>query len=289
MTWVIFFFGTGLAYFTGVGLQLLAIVNAWRWRGKWLSRIITLLSVFGLILVLLSAAPLPYWLYAIAFTSSLAWLGAERLERLARIRRPLRWLAGGVWLLALLWELPHQLSPNVPQLGKPRLVLVGDSVAAGAGESGVTPWPALMAREHSLEMLDLSHPGAKVRSAAKRVGEQLLRDDDFVLLEIGGNDVLGGTPVADFERGLEGLLSRVCGSNRFVLMFELPTPPFCNDYGLTQRRLAVRHGVRLIPKRILIGVITGDGATIDSIHLTTSGHKRMAEAVWSVIGAAYEH
>ena len=61
---------------------------------------------------------------------------------------------------------------------------------------------------------------------------------------------------------------------------------FCNEFGRIQRRLAARFRVPLIPKRVLIGVLTGHEATIDSIHLTQVGHDRMVTAVWSLVRTA---
>src|SRR5262245_2199525 len=169
MTWLIFFFGTGLAFFVGVTLQFLGISLSIRWRGHRARQAITIICVFGLVLVAASAVPLPYWLYALAGLCSVIWLLAERSESLNRIRVLFRWTAAAAWLTALVWETPYHFSPAVPALGQPRLVFLGDSLSAGAGESGVTFWPALLEREHSLEILDLSFPGAKVRSAVKQI------------------------------------------------------------------------------------------------------------------------
>jgi acyl-CoA thioesterase I len=46
----------------------------------------------------------------------------------------------------------------------------------------------------------------------------------------------------------------------------------------------MRHGVLLVPKRVLIGILTVDGATVDSIHLSRRGHELMSETVWKMIG-----
>lgn len=46
-----------------------------------------------------------------------------------------------------------------------------------------------------------------------------------------------------------------------------------------QRRLSRRHEVPLIPKRVMAGALTGADSTLDSIHLTTAGHARMAAAM----------
>ena len=67
-------------------------------------------------------------------------------------------------------------------------------------------------------------------------------------------------------------------------MFELPLPPFYNAFGIIQRRLAKKHGVTLIPKRVLMRVLSGSNATLDSIHLTQHGHEMLAASVWEILG-----
>jgi hypothetical protein len=36
-----------------------------------------------------------------------------------------------------------------------------------------------------------------------------------------------------------------------------------------------------------VSVLTTDGATVDSVHLSPRGHELMAETVWSLIRTAY--
>jgi acyl-CoA thioesterase-1 len=109
-----------------------------------------------------------------------------------------------------------------------------------------------------------------------------------VLLEIGGNDLLANTAPREFERGLNELLRAVCQPGRTVVMFELPLPPSYNQFGIIQRRCSRAHGVLLIPKRVLLGVLRADATTLDSIHLSPAGHQRMAQAVWRVIHPAFD-
>ena len=127
--------------------------------------------------------------------------------------------------------------------------------------------------------------GATVGSALRHLEKEPL-GDGLVLLEIGGNDLLGTTTVTDFEDLLDRLLVEVCRPGRVVVMLELPLPPFCNDYGRAQRRLAAAHGVTLIPKRWLVDVLTANGATVDGIHLSQEGHELMAEKVWRLLKPA---
>jgi acyl-CoA thioesterase-1 len=105
----------------------------------------------------------------------------------------------------------------------------------------------------------------------------------LVIAEIGGNDILRANAPEAFERGLDALLAKLRDAGGCVVMLELPLPPLCNRCGEVQRRLAKRHGVLLIPKRVLLGVLTGQGATLDTIHLSGRGHQLMAQAVWEAI------
>lgn len=88
----------------------------------------------------------------------------------------------------------------------------------------------------------------------------------------------------DFERHLDALLGRLRGEGHLVVMFELPLPPFQAGFGAAQRRMARRHGVGLIPKRVLAGVLLTTGATLDTIHLSPTGHRLMAGSVEKTIG-----
>ena len=63
-------------------------------------------------------------------------------------------------------------------------------------------------------------------------------------------------------------------------MFELPLPPFYHSYGMTQRRLAKKYEVALIPKRYFLSILAAGDATLDSIHLSQSGHQSMSDLVW---------
>jgi acyl-CoA thioesterase-1 len=287
MRWVIYLFGSGVVFFLGIGLILAALATFSRCQRRPWRTLASLGVVAGLLLVGLSAIPLPYWLYGVVGVLTVTWLVAERLSRgwLIDRRTLLRCLVAIVWAIVLALEVPHHLPVTVAAKGSPKLYVIGDSITAGMGGEKVT-WPRLLADNHSVEVVDLSRMGATTASAL-RLADALPPKGGLVLLEIGGNDLLGSTSAADFERDLDRLLESVSAPSRTVLMFELPLPPFCNEYGRAQRRLASKYGVVLIPRRVLVGLLTEDGATVDSIHLDRQGHERMAEVVWSLIATAY--
>jgi len=288
MNWIIYSFGSGAAFFWGVGLLFAAIGSLSYYHKKWATQAATMVAFLGLILIAVSATPLPYWFYVVAGVVSLLWLVAERSERNA-IQRSRGWLRLSVvflWSTGTLAEIPYHILPTLKPADHPMLYIFADSVTAGMGDASVDTWPQLLTRSQSVPVQDHSQMGAKVHSMLRKA-ERLSVGDGIILLEIGGNDLLGSTPTWEFERDLDQLLAKLCGPGRIVVMFELPLPPFSNEFGRVQRRLASHYRVHLIPKRIFVSVLTTDGATVDSVHLSRYGHKLMAETVWSLIQPAY--
>ncbi|HEX8199318.1 MAG TPA: GDSL-type esterase/lipase family protein, partial [Isosphaeraceae bacterium] len=254
----------------------------------WVRAIRNILVGLGGALVVVSATPLSPGSYLVLLVVSLLWLAGEAFRRRVpgRLVLGLRAAAVMAWLMAVLVEAPYHVVPRVPPLGRPVLGIIGDSVTSGLGEPRTGTWPGLLARRHGVPIRDHSEAGATARSASGQA-EALSADEQLVLLEIGGNDLLGGARPEEFAAGLETLLTAVSRPGRVVVMLELPLPPFSNEFGRVQRRLARRHRVLLVPKRVFLGVLQQEGATFDSIHLTPEGHDRMAAEVWEVVRGAY--
>ncbi|MFO0968260.1 MAG: GDSL-type esterase/lipase family protein [Gemmataceae bacterium] len=286
MNTVIYFFGSGLAFLVGLGLLLLAIGLLIGVKRNWLRSLASLLSILGAILVALSATPLPYWLYVSGGIVWFAWLIVERVssERGRRWRVGLRVAVVAVVGLALALEMPYQFTPRLDPGRQRRLTIFADSVTAGTGDK-VRTWPRLLAAGHPIQVIDHSEMGATVQTMLRKA-RTLTLEDGVVLLEIGGNDLLGTTSAAVFEERLDELLALLAGEGRTLVMFELPLPPFANAFGLVQRRLASKHDVVLVPKRVFAAILTANQATIDSIHLSPTGHERMADVVWHIIEPA---
>src|SRR5438552_2754952 len=133
MSLLVYFFGSGLAFFVGVTFVLggLALSPLRRW-----SRLTPLTSIFGLILVAVSAAPLPYAFYAVAAVVTVGWLIVERFKRRlgASRLRAIRLCTALLWLGGFLMELPYHSVPTITAPGRPTLWVVGDSVTAGMGD-----------------------------------------------------------------------------------------------------------------------------------------------------------
>ena len=193
-------------------------------------------------------------------------------------------VACGWWGIICLSELAWQFTPRISESATSRpVVVLADSVTAGLGEGEATTWPTLLRNESSVNVVDLSHVGETVNSALKRVKRYELPERAVVILELGGNDILGGTSASNFETGLDALLTYVATDHRDVYLFELPLPPFHNQWGRIQRQQAKKHRVSLVPRHNLASVFAGTESTFDSIHLTQLGHKRLLRIVRHVL------
>lgn len=272
---------SGQSFFSGGILIIVAIVVRSLHCGKWHKRISTIAIMFGLLLVIVSSTP-----FHVAITGGLL-SGTVILFRRDLSHR--RWLVVTVcvsWVLACSFELCWHMTPKLPtEIAAQHLpvVVLADSVTAGLGEGEAVTWPQLLQARDHVSVLDLSHVGETVATALKRAKQSPLPSQAVFILELGGNDILGTTSAAEFERSLDELLGYLATSERQIFMFELPLIPFHNNWGCIQRRIATKYRIHLIPKWQLASVFAGSESTLDSIHLSQLGHQRMLRVVTGVL------
>lgn len=268
---------SGGVFWTGCMLLLAAAALGFRAASsRRRQRLSGLAAVVGLIALAASSTPLGWCWYA-GIAAAAVWL-------LAAIGRP-KLRPGGAQLaltLAVLAaaavELPWQLDPApLPVSG--RVWVLGDSISAGIGFKGEVTWSDLGNREHPGVFINRSVGGGTAGSSLATFRKFDLAPGDVVVLEIGGNDLLGNLSGRAFGRALDELLAAVSASGARAVMFELPLPPFRNAYGAAQRQLAEKYGVRLIPRRYFAAVLRGRDSTVDGLHLANAGHEKMWRAV----------
>lgn len=283
MNGLVFHIVSGQAFFSGISLIIAAIVCAE--VDKRAARHFTAIAlILGAILVVASSTAIPYWLYAVCVVATITRI----ISRFAWDWK--RWapaVAVGAWLIAAVAEVPYHITPRLTPVSSRSITIIGDSVTAGIdGDESSERWPSLLARQHELEVQDISHIGETAASALKRIHGKNI-DAPVVLLEIGGNDILGSTTSSQFATDLDALLAVVSDPKRQVIMFELPLPPFYHAYGRIQRSLAHKYHVALVPKRVFLSILAGNESTLDSIHLSQAGHLQMADTVWNLVESAF--
>jgi len=269
-------FAAGKPFLLGLLLVVVACLLRYRQGRRGTRAPLTVGAITGGLLVMLSATPLPAWVYAVWSLALVAVVVCA--ERPAAARGSVHRTALAVLALAsaamAAVELPRYRRQPLPFARGVPVFVIGDSLAM-ALEDGVVPWPRQWAERSGLQVTSLAAGGKRTEGAISDL-ERVPPGAASILIEIGGNDLLGGTPTPEFEQTLGRLLDQACQPGRAVAMFELPLTPFRNGYGQAQRHLAARHGVVLIPKRCLADILADPKATVDGIHLSGRGHVQMA-------------
>ena len=286
--WVAVQLANGNAFYVGNGLVVAIAVLSIFHKLNALSRVAYLL---GGGFVAVSSTPLPHSFYAIWAFVFVGFACANSFSN-GRFRRVTAIALILLTLIATAMEVPHLFEPGIVINPRDTIYVIGDSITSGVDDrEHDKTWPTLLQNERGLRVVDLSKAGATLSSAL--TGQQLgipqdQRDHSAVILEIGGNDLLGEVDAAHFRSDLNKLLMEVCPKAHSVVMFELPLFPFHNDHGMAQRSLAKEYHVSLIRKRSFANLIGTRDATLDGLHLSSSGQILMAELASKTIGSRTE-
>ena len=180
-----------------------------------------------------------------------------------------------------------------PAADLPAVVFLGDSLTAGYGLAEEQAFPALLEARMRAAGIDLPIVNAGVSGDTTAGGlarlDWLLRQPVAVLVvALGGNDGLRGTPLAETERNLAAIIERgrEAGARVILAGMKLPVnygPVYRPGFERIFRDLARRYDVPLIPF-LLEGV--GGVARLnqaDRIHPTAEGQRVIAEVVWPVL------
>ena len=181
----------------------------------------------------------------------------------------------------------------VTRSARPKIVVLGDSLAAGYGLNDGESFPArlqerLDQRELGFEIANVSVSGDTSAGGLRRLDWALEGDVRILLVELGGNDGLRGLPLTELRANLAAIIERGQARGATVVLAGMEAPPnFGPDYTAGFRRiyreLATQYRVRLVPF-LLEGVAGNPALNIaDGIHPNPSGARIVADNVWRVL------
>jgi acyl-CoA thioesterase-1 len=184
---------------------------------------------------------------------------------------------------------------EAPEPGRPIVLFLGDSLAAGYGLAAEEAFPALVQRRIDAEGLDYRVVNAGVSGDTSAGGRRriawLLRQPIAVLvLELGANDMLRGLDLGALRENLRAIVDETRAAHpdaRIVLAGMRAPRNLGREYALafeqTYRELAQETGAALIPF-LLAGVAADpDLNQADGIHPTAAGHRIVADTVWQTL------
>jgi acyl-CoA thioesterase-1 len=176
---------------------------------------------------------------------------------------------------------------EAPEGGPVRVVVLGDSLAAGLSLEEEQAFPALVETalvEQGLEVevVNAGVSGDTSAGGLRRLDWMLRQNPDIVVVELGANDGLRGLPVEETESNLRGIIQRSQQAGARVLLtgMQIPSnygPEYTEGFTAVYPRLAEELDVALMPF-LLDGVALDPDLNLpDRIHPNPAGHRIIAQ------------
>jgi acyl-CoA thioesterase-1 len=181
---------------------------------------------------------------------------------------------------------------------KKTILFFGDSITAGYGLDDMNDaYPSVIqSRIDSLgldyEVINSGLSGETSAGGKSRVEWILNQNIDVFVLELGANDGLRGTPLAETRANLQAIINAVQtnSTDTKIILAGMQLPPnmgetYTSGFRSIFSDLAVKNDLAFIP---FILEDVGGVASLnqsDGIHPTVEGHKIVANNVWAVLSA----
>lgn len=188
-------------------------------------------------------------------------------------------------LMSLLWL------PAAALAGQCSLLVIGDSLSAGYGLAPGQGWvDRLDARLKKFapqwRVTNASVSGDTTQNGLQRLAPTLARQrPQGVLIELGANDILRGTPPAVIQQNLLTLVQQARANKAWVILLEAPVlPNYGSAYSSAVAKLygavARAEKIALVPC-FVCGVAQRPGMMqADGLHPNEKAQGSMLDAVW---------
>ena len=176
----------------------------------------------------------------------------------------------------------------------PTIVILGDSLSAAYGMASENGWVSLLEQLLEREQLDYSIVNASISGETSSGGLQRLPallkrwKPEFVVLELGGNDGLRGTPTKLIRRNLESMIRQSQDAGARILLLGMRIPPnygpryteaFHNQYA----DLAEKYDTLLVPFFLEDIATRARFMQRDGIHPNEKAQPLMADSVYAAL------
>lgn len=188
-------------------------------------------------------------------------------------------------LLSLLWL------PAWALAGQCTLLIVGDSLSSGLGLAAGQGWAdrleaRLKESAPQWRVVNASVSGDTTQNGLQRLAPALDRQRPRgVLIELGANDVLRGTPPVVIKRNLLSLVRQAKANSAWVVLLEAPVLP---NYGKAYAKavatlygeVARAENITLVPCFVCAVALKPGMMQADDTHPNEKAQDGMLDAVW---------
>ena len=175
-------------------------------------------------------------------------------------------------------------------------LVVGDSISAAFGLDTAQGWVALLQKRldqqgRSIHVVNASISGDTSAGGLARLPALLAEHRPaLVMIELGGNDGLRGTPLTQLQQNLASMITASQASGAQVMLLGMRLPPnygkrYTEGFAGVYEQLAASHQVPLLPF-FLEGVGGVPGLMqADGIHPTADAQPRLLDNLWPLLEA----
>ena len=179
--------------------------------------------------------------------------------------------------------------PAVEDASEFRIVVLGDSLAAGLGLAEAEAFPAvaeslLRTEGFDVDIINAGVSGDTTAGGLSRIAWVLQQPAEILVVELGGNDALRGQPLENTEKNLREIVrrGRESGAEVVLLGMDVPTnygPDFASAFAGLYLRAAEEEGALLVPG--FVREIGADPTLLqpDGLHPTAEGQRRLARTL----------
>ena len=177
-----------------------------------------------------------------------------------------------------------------------KILLLGDSLGASYGVPAEQGWAKqlnerLQKSPGSPRIINASISGDTTAGGLARLPALLKARPAVVVIELGGNDALRGSPIAEVRRNLDAMATLAANAGARVLIAGIQVPPnygrqYTADFAQAFADVAAAHKAALVPF-LLKGVADrpdqADWFQADGIHPVAKAHPILLDNVWPVL------
>ena len=199
-------------------------------------------------------------------------------------------------MLAIVAALLPTFAVAAPQLAAAKpgqtVLVVGDSLSAAFGIAPEESWVALLgerlrAKGYGYAVVNASITGDTTTGGLKRLPRSLrIHQPAVVIIELGGNDGLRGTPIKVMRSNLARMieLSQAAGARVVLAGMQIPTNyggPYTRAFAAVYPELARKYRTGLVP--FFLDGIAEDITLFqaDGIHPVAAAQKTLLNNVWA--------
>ena len=176
----------------------------------------------------------------------------------------------------------------------PAILIVGDSLSAGYGLEPGESWVTLLQNRLSSEgyehtVVNASISGDTTGGGLRRLPRALdIHRPGIVIIELGGNDGLRGTPIGVIRSNIEKMIGLSQEAGAQVLLAGMAMPPnygerYTNGFASLYADLADEYGATLIPFFMDGVALDPSKMQQDQIHPNAAGQPILLDNVWPAL------